>query len=176
MTSTVAPKDMKTTSEDAETRRHRIGIGEHLVATEPTVIATSGLGSCVGVGLYDENGRGGLAHCMLPSAGEAGDENPEKPGKYVDTGIETLHTKLVDAGTDPRNLRAKVAGGSDMLGLSDGPAVGERNVVAARTVLEQRNIPIVAADTGGEQGRSLSFETATAKLHIAAADGSTTVL
>jgi len=176
MTSTVAPKEMKTTSENAETRRHRIGIGEHLTATEPTVIATSGLGSCVGVGLYDENGRGGLAHCMLPSAAEAGDENPEKPGKYVDTGIETLYKELIGAGTDPKNLRAKVAGGSDMLGLSDGPTVGERNVAAVRTVLQNREIPIVAAETGGDQGRSLSFETATARLRIDVADGSTTVL
>jgi chemotaxis protein CheD len=167
---------METNSEDTDIHRHRIGISEHVVTTEPAIISTSGLGSCVGIGLYDENGRGGLAHCMLPSAAEAGDDDLKKPAKYVDTGIRVLRNELVDAGADPGSLRATFAGGSDMLGLSDGPTVGERNVVATRTVLEEYGIPILAAETGGEQGRSMTFETATGRLHVAAADGSTSVL
>lgn len=176
MTSTSPRGPPQKNPEDADVHRYRIGIGEHAVAAEPAVISTSGLGSCVGIGLYDGNGRGGLAHCMLPSATEAGNDDPEKPAKYVDTGIEVLRDELVEAGATPGRLRAVLAGGSDMLGFSDGPAVGERNVAAARTVLEERGIPILAAETGGEQGRSLTFETATAQLHVAAADGSTTVL
>lgn len=167
---------MQTTRTDQEeTRSCRIGIAEHVVTTEPATLRTSGLGSCVGICLYDENGRGSLAHCMLPSAAESDDENP-KPAKYVDTGVRTLWDKLVEAGAAPREIRAKVVGGSDMLGFSDGPSVGERNVTAVRTELEERGVPIVAAETGGEQGRSIEFETATAQLSVAAADGSTTVL
>lgn len=176
MTSTTPRGRKETTPEDGDTDRYRIGISEYAVTTEQAVIETSGLGSCVGVGLYDEDGRGGLAHCMLPSATETGDDDPQKPAKYVDTGIRALYDELIDAGAHPGDLRAKFAGGSDMLGLSNGETIGERNVVAARAVLEERGIPIVATDTGGGQGRSLRFETATARLHVAPADGSATVL
>ncbi|MFB6296482.1 MAG: chemotaxis protein CheD [Halobacteriales archaeon] len=166
---------MQTTSDAVETRRRRLGIAEHEVATEPAVLTTSGLGSCVGIALYDGGGRGGLAHCMLPSAADA-DDADAKPAKYVDTAIETLRAELVEAGASPGDLRAKIAGGSDMLGLSGGPTVGERNAAAAREELDARGIPVVATETGGGQGRSLAFETATGRLSIAAADGSETDL
>lgn len=160
---------------EAAPRRRRVGIGEHAIATEPAVLATSGLGSCVGLCLYAEDGQAGLAHCMLPSAAEAEDSD-SKPGKYVDTGIKALCEALLEAGAPQGGLRAKVAGGSDMLGLSDGPTVGERNVAAARAELGERNIRLVAAETGGGQGRSVAFETETGTLRVNAADGSTTVL
>ncbi len=62
-----------------------------------------------------------------------------------------------------------------MLGSSNGPTVGDRNAAAARTVLNERGIT-AAAETGGEQGRSLAFETATARLQVAWADRLTNVL
>jgi chemotaxis protein CheD len=162
-------------SESGAPRVH-IGIAEHDLRTEPAVLETSGLGSCLGVCLYDDEGRGGLAHCMLPSVDDASDGNGTKPAKFVDTGVETLYEGLLDLGASPGAIRAKVAGGSDMLGLSDGPTVGERNVAAARAELDARDIPVVAERTNGEQGRSLAFETATGRLRVTAAGGSTTVL
>lgn len=161
---------------EGEPRECRVGIGEHVVASDEAVLETSGLGSCVGVCLYDGEGRGGLAHCMLPAADDAGDGASYKPAKYVDTGIEALVADLVGAGAAPADLRAKIAGGSDMLGLSDGPTVGERNVAAARSELNARGIRIVAAETGGGQGRSLGFETDTGDLRVTAAEGSTNIL
>lgn len=159
-----------------DVHRHRIGIGEYVVVTEPAVLATSGLGSCVGVCLHDGRGRAGLAHCMLPSVAEAGDADPSKPAKYVDAGVGALRDGLVGAGASPGALRAKVAGGSDMLGLADGPTVGERNVATARAKLEALGIPLAASETGGGQGRSLAFEAATGRLRVTAAGGSETVL
>lgn len=164
------------TADGDESRRRRIGIGECVVVTRPAVLATSGLGSCVGICLHDGQGRAGLAHCMLPSVTEAASPDPSRPAKYVDAGVEALHDALVDAGASPGAFRAKIAGGSDMLGLSDGPTVGERNVATARTELEERGIPIAASETGGGQGRSLAFEAATGRLRVTAAGGSETVL
>lgn len=166
---------MHTTPDKNDVQRHRLGIGDHVVVTKPALLTTSGLGSCVGVALYDDYERAGLAHCMLPSAAETDDEDAQ-PAKYVDTGVDVLYDELTDAGAAAGGLRAKVVGGSDMLGFSGGPTVGERNAAAARAALEERGVPLVAADTGGEQGRSLEFEAATARLSVAAADGSGTVL
>ena len=168
---------MQMTQEGNESvTRRRVGIAEHVVATDPAILTTSGLGSCVGICLYDDQGRGGLAHCMLPSADDTEADVATKPAKHVDTGIEILQTELLDAGALRGKLRAKVAGGSDMLGFSEGPTVGERNVAVARAELKERDIPIVATETGGGQGRSLEFETGAARLHVTAADGSSTVL
>lgn len=46
----------------------RVGIAESGVVMNPDSISTLGLGSCVGVTLYDEKRRvGGMVHVMLPS-------------------------------------------------------------------------------------------------------------
>lgn len=167
---------MQQNSTPTDLPRRRIGIAEHVIVSEPAVLTTSGLGSCVGIGLYDETGRGGFVHCMLPAAAETSNPNSSKPAKFVDTAVELLHEKLLAAGARPGALRAKLAGGSDMLGLSDDLTVGERNTSAAEDALATADIPLVATETGGQQGRSLKFETATGQLQVVAADGTTTVL
>jgi chemotaxis protein CheD len=113
---------------------------------------------------------------MLPSAAEAGESDPSKPGKYVDTGVQVLQAELIEAGASVDDIRAKVAGGSDMLGFSNGPTVGERNASTARAELDARGIRIVSTDTGGEQGRSLEFDLESSELLVSGADGTTTVL
>ncbi|NLY51006.1 MAG: hypothetical protein GX062_08405, partial [Firmicutes bacterium] len=49
---------------------HRVGMADLAAARVPVVLCTIGLGSCVGIALYDRETRvGGLAHIMLPQAG-----------------------------------------------------------------------------------------------------------
>ena len=60
--------------------KQNVGIGEYRVARPPAVLVSLGLGSCVGVALYDpERKVGGLAHIMLPSSnGAGGDHKPRE--------------------------------------------------------------------------------------------------
>ena len=47
----------------------RVGIADMNIVKEPMTIRTSGLGSCVGVVLYDEAKKiAGLLHIMLPDS------------------------------------------------------------------------------------------------------------
>ncbi len=61
-------------------------MAEYGVVESPDQLITIGLGSCVGITLYDKyNKVGGMVHIMLP-------ENRKglKPAKYADTGIPLL--------------------------------------------------------------------------------------
>lgn len=152
------------TGEEGSTRRKKIGIAELAVATNGEMLTTSGVGSCLGVAIYDEDQSiGGLVHVMLPEAeGEV-----ENAAKYADTGIEALVSELVEIGAEPSNLVAKASGGSDMLSFeSQGPTIGARNIEAVRSILSGLNIPLVAEDVGGNHGRSLKFHPSTGTLDI----------
>ncbi|WP_210424947.1 chemotaxis protein CheD [Halorussus halobius] len=149
--------------------RVRVGVAEFAVATGDTLLATSGLGSCVGVALADP-GRGvaGLAHVMLPETPEnRTDDDPASPAKFATTGVERLLAAVEDAGGDREAIEAKLAGGSrmfDFTGVSE--AVGRRNVDATRAALSDGDVPVVAEDVGGSHGRSLVVDPASWTLTV----------
>lgn len=73
----------------------KVGIADMNMVKEPNSIRTSGLGSCVGVVIYDQSrGIAGLAHIMLPdsSLARAGAINTSK---YADTAVKELVNKLI---------------------------------------------------------------------------------
>ena len=64
---------------------------------------------------------------------------------------------------------AKLAGGASMFGSllpSGGINMGDRNVEATRRVLRELAIPILAADVGGDHGRSVYFHTADGRVVV----------
>jgi chemotaxis protein CheD len=142
----------------------RVGIAEFRTATTGERLRSSGFGSCVGVALSDRAaGVAGLAHVMLPEASD-----PDRPGKYANTAVPALVEALRQQGAT--DLRAKLAGGSDMFEFSsaDG-SIGERNVEAAEAALERAGVPVVGRDVGGDHGRSLTLEVDSGALHVASA-------
>jgi len=152
----------------ADAGRIKVGVSDLSVATGGETLTTSGLGSCVAVALVDRStGVRGLLHAMLPNGTET-DTGIERPGKYVDTGIETLIAELEAAGASPDRLEARVAGGAEMLDLTD--AVGPRNVARAEQCLDAAGIPVVERAVGDGVGRTVRFR-ADGRLVVRAADG-----
>lgn len=147
----------------------RVGIADLDVVRAPKSIITSGLGSCVGLILYDEMEKvAGLVHVMLPDSSLSRAEH-FKPGKYADTGIETLINKLIDDGAKKYRLKAKMAGGAQMFQTkSDNEMlrIGARNIEAVKTILNDLKIPIIASDVGGNKGRTIEFNAETYQLKI----------
>ena len=143
-------------STDDGPERMRVGVAELAVGTGDTRLTTSGLGSCVGIAVADPPAEiAGLAHVMLP---DETSNTETKPAKSMARGVEGLVTAVEDAGGDPDQFEAKIAGGSrmfDFSGVSEG--VGERNIERARETLADRDVPVVAEDVGGEHGRSLEL-------------------
>ena len=150
----------------------RVGIAEAGVVNTPDSITTLGLGSCVGVTLYDEKRRiGGMVHVMLPSTELARGENFNR-SKFADSAIPDLLKKLVSLGADHRRLKAKLAGGAQMFSLGGtGESllkIGARNVEACRKALTELSIPILAEDTGGSWGRTVELFAETGLLEVRA--------
>lgn len=149
--------------------RVKVGIAEYDVTADGAALTTSGLGSCVGVALYDSRaGVAGLVHVMLPSAEEMEDG---APAKFADTGTRLLLDEMEAIGADPHRIEAKIAGGSDMLDFSDsGPGIGDRNVQQVRDTLAEHDVRLVDEDVGGDHGRSLRLDASTGDLVVKSAN------
>ncbi len=135
------------------------------VAEAPVVLKTT-LGSCVGVVLHDgRRSVGGLAHVMLPRMGG----RDTSVGKYADTAIPALVERLRGRGSRREDLKAFLAGGADMFRqATDGTiaTIGAKNVEAVKQILGDLRIPIAFEDTGGDQGRTVVFDSAGAALAV----------
>ena len=135
----------------------KVGMADLNVTKAPNLLTTLGLGSCVGITLYDKiNKIAGLAHIMLPSSKEI--KNNENRAKFADTGIDELVELMIKIGADRNNLVAKIAGGSQMFNFNsnnDILKIGERNVLATKVKLKELNIRIISEDTGGNFGRTI---------------------
>ncbi|ANB56168.1 cheD chemotactic sensory transduction family protein [Anoxybacillus sp. B7M1] len=148
----------------------KVGIADMNVVQVPYLIRTSGLGSCVGVVVFDlMKGVAGLAHVMLPSSSLARSESLNV-AKYADTAIEALISLVVKAGGRKSALKAKMAGGAQMFQFhsanTDMMRIGPRNVEAVKQQLQRFHIPIVAEDVGGNSGRTIEFNPQTGLLFI----------
>ena len=90
----------------------RIGIAEYAISKRPVILRTAGLGSCVGVVIYDqERGLSSMAHVMLPDSAISRNRELEV-GKFADTAILEVARELRASGAI--RLRAKIAGGAQM--------------------------------------------------------------
>jgi chemotaxis protein CheD len=141
-----------------------VGIGDCAIARSPAKIKTSGLGSCLGVILYDRQEKiGGLLHTMLPNIEKARTKN--NPAKFTDSGIEYLVEEIIKKGGSRKKLEAKIVGGASMFENSH-MNIGERNIKSARETLKKLGISIIAEDTGKNYGRTIIFDTFTGDLLI----------
>ena len=145
----------------------KVKIADYKVAKAPFILSTSGLGSCVGLSLYDKKTLvGSLLHIMLPKAGE--NVNPEFMARYADTAMRLAMKEMEELGCNSAHMVAKLAGGASMFSnlKKNTLGVGERNVEAVLEILESASIPVEASDTGGDYGRSIEFDTATGDMRI----------
>lgn len=141
----------------------RVKMADLNLANSPEVLITSGLGSCVGVVLYDEQKRvGGMSHVMLPDSSAM--KNQTNPAKYADTAMNLLLEELLKRGVNQKRLWAKLAGGAQMFSFdseNDLMRIGARNTEAVKKKLKEFGIPIIGEDTGGSHGRTMEFYTET---------------
>jgi len=137
----------------------KVGMADLRAANHPCVLTTLGLGSCVGIALYDKSTQvAGLAHVMLPSSIQA--RSNTNLAKFADTAIVKLVEEMEKLGANTRNITAKIAGGAEMFKFSQSTdilKIGQRNVEATLNCLKQLNIPVIAQDTGGSHGRTIEL-------------------
>ncbi|AOY77294.1 chemotaxis protein CheD [Clostridium formicaceticum] len=146
----------------------KVGMADLKITKFPEVLTTLGLGSCVGIALYDLKVQIiGLAHIMLPNSNQI--KNNNNKAKFADTAINILLEEMIKAGGNKSRTVAKIAGGAQMFsfgGNSDVMKIGYRNVVATKEVLQDLKIPLLAEDTGGNHGRTIEVYGDTGKLLV----------
>ena len=137
----------------------KVGMADLNVCVSPNAITTLGLGSCVGIVLYDPIRKiAGMVHIMLPDSTKI--INNENKAKFADTGIDLLIHQMIAIGAERRMMTAKIAGGAQMFAFSannDMMRIGERNVEATKRKLQQLGICIKAEETGFNYGRTIEF-------------------
>ncbi len=134
-----------------------VGIGEFRVA-KGAVLKTIGLGSCIGIALYDPVIKvGGLAHVMLPQS----NNGTKRSAKYADHAVEMMMEAMERLGSDRKRVIAKMAGGAQIFKhmTMDMLKIGDRNAEAVKLVLKDYGIRLVSEDIGGNQGRTVYFFT-----------------
>lgn len=135
----------------------KVGMADLNIAKSPDSLTTLGLGSCIGLTLYDPVVKiGGLVHYMLPDSTKL--KNNSNIAKFGDTGIRELYKKMIEKGASPTRMVAKIAGGAKMFevsGLSSVGNVGERNAEEAKLILKELKVRLVAEDTGLNYGRTV---------------------
>ncbi|MBO4421247.1 MAG: chemotaxis protein CheD [Lachnospiraceae bacterium] len=147
----------------------RVGMADMNICRAPDRITTLGLGSCIGLVLFDINtATCGLIHIMLPDSSIT--KANYNPAKFADTGIAELIKRLTQSGVRSGSLCAKMAGGAKMFSMSgsDIQSIGEKNTEAVRDILKNLRIPLISSDCGGTYGRTIEFDPVTFRLKIRA--------
>jgi chemotaxis protein CheD len=149
-----------------------VGLGDLFVSISEDLVAYS-LGSCIGICLWDPLVKvAAMAHVVLPTA-PAGPV--ATPGKFGDTAVPALLSALERAGAHKYRLQCKIAGGAAVLALGGGgslPKIGDRNVEAVKAALAKANVRVLAAETGGNQGRTVRLEAPTGRVLVRTVRGS----
>jgi len=146
----------------------KVGMADLNTCKAPDALTTLGLGSCIGIVLYDPKTKvSGLAHIMLPDSTQI--KNNTNLAKFADTAIDQLILDMVMLGANKTRLVSKIAGGAQMFSFgssNDLMRIGERNATASRKKLKELGIPLLAEDCGLNYGRTIEFYAETGELKI----------
>lgn len=139
----------------------KVGMADLKVCRYPDNLTTIGLGSCIGIAMYDPSTKiTGLAHIMLPDSTimVGGITNI---AKFADTAVPELLDKMIKEGANKSRIWAKIAGGAKMFSNATVSAnainVGERNAQASIDALKKAGIQIIAKDVGLNFGRTVEI-------------------
>jgi len=137
----------------------RVGMADLKAARNPCMITTLGLGSCIGIALYDPITKiSGLAHIMLPESSLI--KNNLNLAKFADTAIDKLIEDMQILGAQRKTIWAKIAGGAQMFGYNSTQEImqiGKRNAEATKKRLTELNIRLISEDCGGNYGRTVEL-------------------
>lgn len=164
-----------------------VEMGETHVSNKRTdKLLAFGLGACVGLCLYDPiTGTAAMVHIVLPVTPTYGARQPSShgaislPGKCADTALPHMLGLMQKQGVSISRLKAAIAGGAQIFTpppqtgstrpvstISSRLEIGPRNVAAVKASLAAAGIPLLAENTGGHCGRTLTLEAGTGMVYV----------
>ena len=138
------------------------------ISQSPVRLITRGLGSCLGITLYDYAKKvGAMAHPMLPDIDKS--KIKSNPARFVNSAIKKMVEELEKRGCAKNQLVAKLFGGAHMFGFITSESilnVGQKNIEMALAVLKELGIKIEAKEIGGNFGRTVELNLEDGKVMV----------
>jgi chemotaxis protein CheD len=161
---------------DSKSKIIDVSMNDMKATTNPHTLRSSGIGSCIVITLYDSQKRiGAMAHPMLADLPVSEtvhiNSNIKNPLRFVESAIDAMIEELENMGASKKRMEAKIVGGASMFKVFDkNPnSIGIHNAETAQKKLEKEGITITANDTGGNVGRSVSFNVTTGLVKVTTA-------
>jgi chemotaxis protein CheD len=142
---------------------YKLNIGDVVTSVSPASYVCFGLGSCIGLFIQDRTtGLSAGAHIFLPEE----ENEPCADSKFYSAtaAVNEILEQFKLHGNDLSALRAKVAGGANV--LHDNLQTGKRNSKAVVNHLVERKIFIAALDVGGVHCRTAKFQSRTGQMTV----------
>ncbi|GAA5026272.1 chemoreceptor glutamine deamidase CheD [Marivirga lumbricoides] len=136
-----------------------LNLGDYVVTKQRAHIACYGLGSCVGLFLFDRvNKISAAAHIVLS------DDLEKHTTLNAKTAFEKLLEEIEKIGGSKNTLRAKLVGGANL--FNSGFNTGKKNTDTLLKLLRDNKIYLAAKDVGGCKSRTAKFNTINGELSV----------
>jgi len=159
---------MNTGESAIEKKIIEVNMSEMKIARAPDLLVTRGLGSCLGITLYDPVKKiGAMAHPMLPDIDKA--KIKSNPCRFVNSVINKIIEDLKKEGCLKMNLVAKLFGGAHMFSFIAQDSilnVGEKNIEMAEAIFQQYGIKVAAEELRGTIGRTIELDLENGKVRV----------
>jgi len=138
-------------------------------SSQDDVLITFGLGSCLGVTVYDPVSRvGGMLHVMLPQPAPDLEKPLDNPYMFVDSGVPRLFLGCYSAGARKERIIVKAAGGACIGDSEEGDPfqIGRQNFSMLKKVLSRNGVLLQSFDVGGGAWRTMSLDLGTGDVRV----------
>ncbi len=134
-------------------------MGELIITENPENLSILGLGSCIGLVVFDTSYRlFAIAHTMLPEIQFHKDRpsivDPKEQARFTDDAVKRIVKAFREKGLETRDLIAKIVGGAQIFDR-DIIRVGKKNLMSVRNTLQKEGIKIESEVVGGNSGVSI---------------------
>ncbi|MBU1998178.1 MAG: chemotaxis protein CheD [Candidatus Omnitrophota bacterium] len=137
------------------------------VCESPGRLITRGLGSCLGITIYDNIRKAGcIIHAMLPDISRA--KIRTNPGRFVNSSITHMIEKLEKLGCQRSRMVAKLFGGAHMFSFITESTinVGQNNIDMAESLFKELGMKVIAREVGGTFGRTIELNLENGKVLV----------
>ena len=154
--------------EKIEEKIIEVDLADLKIAQVSVRLVTRGLGSCLGITIYDPIKKiGAMAHAMLPDIDKA--RIKSNPARFVNSVIKKAVEELEKLGSSRVHLVAKLFGGAHMFAFIASDSilnVGQKNIEAAEATLKKLGIKVAAQEIGGAFGRTIELNLENGKVLV----------
>jgi chemotaxis protein CheD len=148
--------------------RIAVSLADLVVTKDPqAMLCTLPLGVGIGIAIYDPQARvGGVLHSILPSSSLDPEWAADRPGMFLDTGLQLLLSRAAELHAKTENLQVVAAGAAQIIDESPAYNIGKSNFDTLGGLLSQLGVQIHAHEVGGKTNCSLELVVSTGEVRL----------